>query len=168
MFRMIKSLKMPCYILETISLLQKTPLFLWTSLHIRSYYSTSYCLAPTQTRSHTCHLYCLVSLTAATVQRMETWPSRNLELSTQKNWLAGASAAPLPPIDHRFLRKEYMQQGGSSYGIVDKTINEFAATWQIEITTLREVNQTKTILYDITYMWHLQKWYKSTGLQNRK
>ena len=69
-------------------------------LHIHSYCTTPYYLAPAQTRFHTGHLYCWVSLTAATVQRMESWPSRNLELSTRKNWLVGASAVPLPPTDH--------------------------------------------------------------------
>ena len=33
----------------------------------------------------------------------------------------------------------------------------FAATWmQLEIITLNEVSQTKTNMYDITYMWNLK------------
>ena len=36
-------------------------------------------------------------------------------------------------------------------------IMPFAATWmQLEIITLNEVSQTKTNMYDITYMWNLK------------
>ena len=37
----------------------------------------------------------------------------------------------------------------------------FAAIWMdLEITILTEVSQTKTISYDILYLWNLKKCYK--------
>ena len=45
------------------------------------------------------------------------------------------------------------------YSAIEKNeIMSFAATWMdLEIIILSEVSQTKTISYDITYIWNLKR-----------
>ena len=53
------------------------------------------------------------------------------------------------------------------YSSLKNKIMPFAATWMdLEITILSEVRQ-RQILYNITYMWNLKRWYQWAYLQNR-
>ena len=75
------------------------------------------------------------------------------------------------PLTEEWIKKMWHVYTMEYYSAIKKNeIMPFAATWMdLEIIILSEVSQRKRwIVYDITYMWNLKRWYKWTYLQNKQ